>query len=334
MNLTEWTTGQIPGYPGQPAASQPSSPAEPAPVPGGSAPRPAEDLAGLGDRELLAIAGSLPPGSARRAAARELLVGRYGHLVRSFARQYSRSPEPFEDLIQVGYVGLLKAIGNFDPAYGGGLAAFARPCISGEIKRYFRDKRWPVRVPRPVQELVLQIRSDAGHLVQDLRRVPAEAELARHLGVSGAALREARLAELAFQPGSLDAPLRGESGSATLADQLGAEDPRLEHMLGMRAVATHWGELPTREQKILVMQFYGGMTQVQIGQQLGISQMHVSRLTHRALGYLRTRLLGQQDPPAAASRTTRPSASRTHPAAARPPLPVLVTGRVPVSCRA
>ena len=114
--------------------------------------------------------------------------------------------------------------------------------------------------------------------------MPAEADLARHLGVTGDALREARGAELAFQPGSLDAPLRTESGTATLADLLGGEDPHLEHMLSMRAVVTHWGELPSREQKILIMRFYGDMTQARIGQQLGISQMHVSRLTAHALG--------------------------------------------------
>jgi RNA polymerase sigma-B factor len=314
MSVTERAAEQVPRSPAQSAASQPASPGEPAQVPGGPACRPAEDLAGLGDQELLAIAGSLPPGSARRDAARELLVSRYGHLVRSCARRYSRSPEPAEDLIQVGYVGLLKAIGNFDPAAGGSLAAFARPCISGEIKKHFRDKRWPVHVPRPVQELVLQIRAEAGSLAQDLRRDPAESDLARHLGVTGDALREARRAELAFQPGSLDAPLRGEPGTATLADQLGAEDPRLEHMLGMRAVAAHWGELPPREQKILIMRFYGDMTQAQIGQQLGISQMHVSRLTARALAHLRTRLLGHQD---------RPSGARPAP-----------DGRIPAGCRA
>ena len=309
MSVTERAAEQAPRSPAQPAASQPASPGEPAPAPGG----PAEDLAGLGDQELLAIAGALPPGSARRDAARELLVSRYGHLVRSCARRYSRSPEPAEDLIQVGYVGLLKAIGSFDPARGGDLAAFARPCISGEIKKHFRDKRWPVHVPRPVQELVLEIRADAGQLAQDLRRAPAESDLARHLGVSGDAVREARRAELAFQPGSLDAPLRGEAGTATLADLLGAEDPRLEHTLGMRAVATHWGELPPREQQILIMRYYGDMTQAQIGQQLGISQMHVSRLTARALAHLRTRLLGHQD---------RPAGARPAPA-----------GRIPAGCR-
>jgi len=279
---------------------------------------PSEDLAGLGERELLAVAGSLPPGSARRAAARELLVGRYGNLVRSCARRYSRSPEPAEDLIQVGYVGLLKAIGNFDPARGAGLEAYAQSCISGEIKRHFRDKRWPLHVPRPVQELVLEIRADAGQLAQHLGRVPAESDLARYLGVTGDALREARMAEFAFQPGSLDAPLSGGSGTVTLADLLGADDPRFEHMLGMQAVAAHWGELPLREQKILVMRFYGEMTQVQIGQQLGMSQMHVSRLIARALGHLRTRLAGRQDhPPGAARPGGRPGTCRLRDMTAR-----------------
>src|SRR6185437_9201093 len=139
----EWAAEQVPGYPAQPAASLPAPRGEPAPAPGGPPWRSDEDLAGLGDRELLAIAGSLPPGSARRDAARELLVSRYGHLVRSCARRYSRSPEPTEDLMQVGYVGLLKAIGNFDPATAGagGLAAFAQAYVSGEVKKHFRDKR-------------------------------------------------------------------------------------------------------------------------------------------------------------------------------------------------
>src|ERR1700689_324564 len=112
-----------------------------------------EDLAGLDDRALLGIAGSLPPGSERRAVACELLVSRYRWLVRSCVRPYLRSPEPAEDLMQVGYVGLLKAIGNFDPAIGGTLATYARPCITGELKRYFRDKRWPGNANGSVQAL-------------------------------------------------------------------------------------------------------------------------------------------------------------------------------------
>jgi RNA polymerase sigma-B factor len=254
-----------------------------------------EDLAGLDDGALLGIAGSLPQASEQRAAALGVLVTRYRWLIRSCVRPYLHSPEAAEDLMQVGYVGLLKAIGNFDPAVGGTLAAYARPCVSGEIKRHFRDKRWQIHVPRSVQELVLHAREATWQLAQDLGHTPAESDIALHLGVSTGELRNAMQAELALQPSSLDAPLPGQSGLSTLADLLGGDDPRVEHMLGMHAVAAHWGELPLRERKILLMDFYDDMPQTEIGRRLGISQMHVSRLRARALGYLRTRLLDLEE---------------------------------------
>ena len=151
-----------------------------------------------------------------------------------------------------------------------------------------------MRVNRPVQELVLEVRDATGPLAQQLGRTPADSDLARLLGVSGDELRQARQAEVAFQPSSLDAPLPGQGTAGTLADALGGEDPRLEHMLGMHAVAAHWGELSPRERQILIMDFRGGMTQTQIAQRLSISQMHVSRLRTHALGHLRARLLGPE----------------------------------------
>jgi RNA polymerase sigma-B factor len=184
---------------------------------------------------------------------------------------------------------------------GGNLAAYAQVCISGEIKRHFRDKCWPVHVKRSAQELVLEARKATSQLTQDLGRAPTQAEMARHLNVSGDDLRDARRAELAFRPSSLDAPIAGLSGQVTLADLLGEEDRAVELMLGMRAVAAHWGELALREQKILRMRFADDMTQAQIGQQLGISQMHVSRLSAHALGYLRQRLIGPPGHPPGAS---------------------------------
>lgn len=249
------------------------------------------ELAELDERALLGIVGSLPLGSERRTGACELLVSRYRWLVRSCVRRYLYSPEPAEDLMQVGYVGLLKAIGNFDPAICGSLAAYARPCISGELKRHFRDKRWQVHVKRSVKELMLEAREVTWQLAQELGRTPAESDLARHLGVTADELRYARGAELALQPSSLDAPLGGQPGMGTLADCLGEPDLRMEHVLDMNAVAAHWGELPPREQKILLMDFFSGMPQTEIGRALGISQMQVSRLRARALGYLRSRLL-------------------------------------------
>jgi len=287
------------------------------------------DLGGLDDRELLDIVRSLPRSSEQRAAACQLLAGRYRNMVWSGVQRYSRGPEPAEDLMQVGYVGLLKAINNFDPAIGRSLAAYAWPCITGEIKRHFRDKRWQVHVERSVQELVLRIREASDRLTQQLGRAPADAELASHLGVSDADIRDAQRAELVLQPRSLDEPAGSHPDTASLADRFGEEDPQLDHMLGMQAVATHWGELPPREQKILLLRFYGGMTQAQVGQQLGISQMHVSRLLAHALGYLRPRLLGlpeaasglyplhQQSAPAGRPRKGRARRARGSAAAAR-----------------
>jgi RNA polymerase sigma-B factor len=246
------------------------------------------------DGELLQLLRERPEGDESRAAACEVLVSRYESLVRSCVYRYRDTPELVEDLMQVGYVGLLKAIRNFDPEVGGSLAAYAQPCISGEIKRHFRDKRWQVHVKRSAQELLLQVRKARGELTQKLGRSPGDDELARHLGVGAEELMDARRADMVFHSHSLDAPVYGEEDPTSLADLLGQEDPRVEHTLDMEAVLTHWNDLPEREQHILAMRFYGNMTQAQIGERLGISQMHVSRLLARALGYLRNCLLGQQ----------------------------------------
>jgi RNA polymerase sigma-B factor len=255
---------------------------------------PAVDPAAQDDGELLELVHTLPAGCRPRAAACEALVLRYRSLVRSCARRYRDSPEPEEELMQVGYVGLLKAINNFDPSFGGNLAAYAQPCISGEIKRHFRDKRWQVHVKRPVQELLLQVRKARTALVQDLGHVPTDEEVAGHLDVSLEEIRDANRADMVFHPHSLDAPMSTDDDAATLGDLLGGEDPQVERTLDMQAVSTHWGELPEREQHILAMRFYGNMTQAEIGEKLGVSQMHVSRLLARALDYLRECLLGAE----------------------------------------
>ena len=247
-------------------------------------------LANRADHELLRIVQSEPHGSGTRDAACEELVSRYQGLVRSCVLRYRDSPESREELMQVGYVGLLKAINNFDADIGESLAAYATPCILGEVKRHFRDKRWQVHVRRAAQELRLEIRKARSDLAQQLSRNPTDAELAEHLGVSAADLLDAQRADLAFQASSLSAPLSEGTDSGTLEDLLGGEDPQLETTLNMEAVWEHLGELPEREQRLLMMRFYGNMTQSEIGDQLGISQMHVSRLLAHALGYLRTRI--------------------------------------------
>jgi RNA polymerase sigma-B factor len=256
-------------------------------------------LAECDDGELLELIRNRPADDELREQACAILVSRYESLVRSCVHRYRDTPELVEDLMQVGYVGLLKAINNFDPAIGGSLAAYAQPCISGEIKRHFRDKRWQVHVKRSAQELLLQVRKARGQLAQELGRSPSDEELASHLGVTIDELLDARRADMVFHSHSLDAPLYGEEDRTSLADLLGQEDPQVEHTLDMESVLTHWNDLPKREQRILAMRFYGNMTQTEIGERLGISQMHVSRLLARALGYLRDCLLSAEQGSAA-----------------------------------
>jgi len=249
------------------------------------------ELKELSDNALLVKVRALPRDNELRAAACEILVERYQKLVRSCVRQYRGSPEPTEDLMQVGYVGLLKAINNYDPEVGDSLSAYAQPCVSGEIKRHFRDKRWQIHVRRSAQELLLELRKATEELTQQLGRAPGEAELAERLGVSQDDMQEARQADLVFSTYSLDAPLSDRDDPAMLADVLGDDDPGVGHTIDMEAVSAHWEELPEREQRILVMRFYGNLTQTEIGERLGISQMHVSRLLARALSHLKSRLL-------------------------------------------
>jgi RNA polymerase sigma-B factor len=259
----------------------------PIPVP----PKRPEELQACTDAELLTMVHSMPRGSGLRDGACEVLVTRYQPLVRSCVLRYRNSIEPQEELMQVGYVGLLKAINNFDPAVGTSLASYAQPCVSGEIKRHFRDKRWQVHVKRSLQELRLEIRNVAAELTAALGRTPTDAEIADRLEISEDDVREARQAELAFHTASLDSPLASEDGTASLGDLLGIEDQQLEHVIDMQSVWTHWSALPDREQQMLLMRFYGNMTQSEIGARLGISQMHVSRLLAEAIGYLREQLV-------------------------------------------
>jgi RNA polymerase sigma-B factor len=268
-------------------------------------------LADLSDGELLALCYGHAHESAEWSAACDVLVRRYTPLVRACVRQYRDSPESADDLMQVGYLGLLKAIRNYDPAFGNGLKAYAVPCISGELKRHFRDKRWHIRVTRPVQELLLEMRGTVEDLTNELGRLPTDIELAERLGVTPDELREARQAADAFTALSLDAPAGSEDGAAELGDLLGFEDAGIGHTVDMQAVAKHWGALPRREQRILILRFYGNHTQEEVAAQLGISQMHVSRLQARALARLRGLLNAPADaaPARRRDRLSRPPQS-------------------------
>jgi RNA polymerase sigma-B factor len=246
------------------------------------------------DADLIAVVHSLPVGDSKREAACEELVARYGALVHSCAQHYAPDRDMAEDLVQVGYVGLLSAINNFNPEFGRSLLAYARPCILGEIKRYFRDKRWPVRAFRSAQEGRAAVLRAEAELTQQLMRAPRDEEVGQHLRLEVADVREARLADRAFQTLSLDAPFSGDPDAGTLSDVMGADDLDLETVIDMNAVWEHLGELPDREQLLLNLRFYGNMTQSQIAERLGVSQMHVSRLLGRALGYLRNCVVGPE----------------------------------------
>jgi RNA polymerase sigma-B factor len=274
------------------------------------------------DQQLLARWRAAPPGSAERDQIGEVLVRRYDFLVRACVRRYRSSPVPAEDLMQVGYTGLMKAINGFDPGHGTSLAAYAEPCISGELKRYFRDKRWQLHVRRATQEQHLKVRAARAELAQRLSRQPSADELAAGAGLSLAELAEVERAGRAFEAASLETP---RADGRTLADTLGAEDPRLDFVLDMAAVWTHWAELPEREQRLLLLRFYGELTQAEIGQRLGMSQMQVSRLLSRSLSFLRGRLLagpGERRPaarPGPAGHPAEPAPAVLSPPAGRPP---------------
>ena len=249
------------------------------------------------DEALIGLVQSLPYGSPRRTAAYEELIRRYDFIVKACVRRYRDSPESLEDLMQVGYLGLLKAISKFDPELGPSLTAYAQPCISGELKRHFRDKRWQVRVHRTSQENMLAVREVRAALTQRLGRSPDDRELAEAAGLSIEELREAGHAEAAFRPYYLDAPVSADEEATTFGELLGADDPGIELAVDTDALWAHWSTLPQRQQRILAMRFYGNMTQAEIGSRLGISQMHVSRLLDAALTRLRDCLTGGTAPP-------------------------------------
>ena len=225
----------------------------------------------------------------RHDSALEMLVYRYQGMVRALARQYQLPAQHYEDLAQVGYVGLMKAINNFDPAIRPDLKPYAWACVDGEIKRYFRDKRWLIRVSRSDQELLLAAKKAQVDLAAEIGGTPTDEDVAGRLRVTTAELRHAYQSRQAFAPGSIDAPVSGDDDRG-IGEVIGAEDPQLAQSDTMDAVQQHWKELPATQREVLLMRFYGNMTQAQVADRLHCSQMHVSRLQSRALTILRKRL--------------------------------------------
>jgi RNA polymerase sigma-B factor len=222
-------------------------------------------------------------------AAREELVSRHLPLARSLARRYARSSEPYEDLVQVASLALLKAIERFDPERGIDFRAFAIPTILGELKRYFRDAAWSVHVPRSVQERALLVEGATERLTNDHGRPPTVNEVATDLGLSSEDVLDGLKAAQAYDTLSLDespgtSALDGDE--PTLGDTLGAEDERYELIESDLAVAEALRTLPERERRILYLRFVKEMTQTEIATRMGVSQMQISRLLQRSLAVL------------------------------------------------
>jgi RNA polymerase sigma-B factor len=211
------------------------------------------------------------------------------------ARRYRGRGEPLEDLEQVARLGLVKAIDRYDPERGS-FTAYAVITISGEIKRHFRDKTWGVHVPRRLQDLSLEVGHASMLLTSLLSRSPTVAELAERLRVGEEAVLEALESSAGYLPASLNAPVSG-SDVLELGDLLGGTDVDLESVDDKITVSGLLLRLPVRERRMLAMRFYGNRTQAEIAAELGISQMHVSRLLSRALGWLREAMLSDDPPP-------------------------------------
>jgi RNA polymerase sigma-B factor len=223
-------------------------------------------------------------------AIREELVGIHMPLVEYLARRFRNRGEPLEDLVQVGTIGLLKAIDRFDLDREVEFSTYATPTIVGELKRHFRDKGWAVRVPRRLQELNLSLTRVIAELSQEIGRSPTVPEIAKKMRLSEEQVLEGLDTSNAYAVVSLDAPAAGED-TPSVSDHIGTEDDSLEALEYRAALGPIIAELPERERRILYLRFFRGMTQSQIAERLGISQMHVSRLLNRTLGVLRERLL-------------------------------------------
>jgi RNA polymerase sigma-B factor len=234
---------------------------------------------------------TIEPGSTEWMAIREKLVEMHLPLVEHLARRFRNRGEPLDDLVQVATIGLIKSVDRFDPERGVEFSTYATPTIVGEIKRHFRDKGWAVRVPRRLQELRLSLTSATADLSQRLGRAPTVGELAEQLKLSEEEVLEGLESANAYSTLSLDVPEQGEQDSPVVADSLGAEDEELEGVEYRESLKPLLAKLPPREKKILLLRFFGNMTQSQIAEEIGISQMHVSRLLARTLAQLRDDLM-------------------------------------------
>ncbi len=225
-------------------------------------------------------------------AVRDELIENYIPLAESLARRYQHSGQPIDDLVQVASIGLVKAVDRFDPSRGVTFESYAIPTILGELKRYHRDQGWSVRMPRRLQEHTLLIKDAVPALSQELGRSPTIKEIADHAQLSEEEVLEAMDAQDAYASISLDAPIDDDSDSATLSDRLSTDAEEYDTAEEWAEFEPHLRALPERERQIIILRFFRDWTQSQIAEELGISQMHVSRLLSQTLQKLREVVAG------------------------------------------
>lgn len=238
---------------------------------------------------LFAEFASLPPDDPGRAGLRQKLVTGYLPVAQHIARRFAGRGEPVDDLEQAGTVGLLNAVDRFEPKRGVDFLSYAVPTITGEIRRHFRDRTWSMRVPRRLKDLQSAINSAVGPLSQELGRAPRPSEIAMRIGIPTAEVVEGLDAQHAYRSTSLDELVAG--ADTTLTDTLGSADAELEKVEYRETLAPLLEELPERERMILLLRFFGNLTQTQIADRVGISQMHVSRLLSQTLAQMRRRIM-------------------------------------------
>ena len=231
---------------------------------------------------------ALEAGTSEHEALRAALIERHLPLVTFMARKFADRGEPLDDLIQVGTIGLIKAIDRFEISKGFEFSTFATPTIVGEIKRHFRDKTWAVRVPRRLQELGASVTKATTELTQRLDRSPTPKEIAKHLGITVDDVAEALESNAAYSTVSLDVT---SETSTSIGETFGALDEALEGVEYRESLKPLLSQLNDREKRILQMRFFDNLSQSQIATELGISQMHVSRILNKVLTHLREGLI-------------------------------------------
>ncbi|MEA5360971.1 SigB/SigF/SigG family RNA polymerase sigma factor [Amycolatopsis sp., V23-08] len=242
-------------------------------------------------RPLFDELAALPAGHPDRRRLRELLILEHLPLAENIATRFNGRGQPRDDLVQVARMGLVKAVDRFDPAQGADFLSFAVPTVMGEIRRFFRDTGWAMRVPRALKELRGRLNQGTTDLAQLLGRAPTPTELAGHLGIDVETVRDGLHAANCYETSSLDRPA-GDAGGATVADSVGEVDARIELVEDHQTIAPLLQGLPSRERAIVMMRFFDEMSQSQIAARVGVSQMQVSRILSKVLSDLRAQLGG------------------------------------------